>query len=234
MDHDLSTPLTLTVPGAGLPVSAMLTLPRAASSGAAPPVAFLLGHGVTNDREHPLLVGYLEGLALHGVHGLRFNYPFKEQADPAPDPKDLLFATWDAVLDWARSTLGPEARLVIGGKSLSARVSAAHQARHGRAAAMAYLGFPLHPPDDKAHLRGGDLERITVPQYCATGDRDPFCDLALFAPIHAALRTPFHLEIIEGGDHGLGVEPGADPARAAAVLDRLVSTTRAWIDRTLR
>lgn len=228
--------LSLPVRGSATPVSAVLTraAPAPGPRPASPPVVLLLGHGVTNDRESPLLVGLLEGLAPHGVTGLRFNYPFKERGDPSPDPRDILFATLDAALAWARAAFGPDACLVLGGKSLSARIAAAHQARFGRAQAMAYLGFPLHPPEDRTRLRGRDLQEITVPQYCAQGDRDPFCDLALFMPLCAAIGTPFHLEIIEGGDHGLGLDPGAEPARAAAILDRLVSTTRAWIDRHLR
>ncbi|MDY0001304.1 MAG: hypothetical protein RBU30_08430 [Polyangia bacterium] len=234
MTRARSEPVTLEVPGSSVPVTAVHTPPVPQSGSPGIQVVFLLGHGIANDRESPLLVGYLEGLALHGVRGLRFNFPFKERKEPAPDPRDLLFATLDSVIGWARGRFGPEALLVLGGKSLSARVSASHQARFGRAQAMAYLGYPLHPPDDRGKLRGEDLQKIPVPQYLAVGDLDPFCDLDLLSPIREAIQAPFHLEVIEGGDHGLGVDEGADPERAAAVLDRLVSTTRVWIDAQLR
>lgn len=236
MDRIPSRSITLHLPAIDQQVSAIHT-PANGSHGSharEPAVVFLLGHGLTNNREHPLLVGYLEGLARQEVHGLRFNFPYRERGESAPDARDVLFTTLDAALGWAASTFGPQARLVLGGKSLAARMSAAHQARFGKAHAMVYLGFPLHPPDDKTQLRGRDLGAITVPQYCASGDQDPFCDLALFAPIHQTIETPFHLEVIPGGDHGLGVEPGADPAQAAAVLSRLVESTSAWLDAALR
>lgn len=190
----------------------------------------VLGHGVTNDRHHPLIHRTLERLADRGVAGVRFNFPFKERGDASPDGPEVLVDTITAVVQMVHERFLGDPPVILGGKSMGARVAAAHQTDHRLAVGMLYLGFPLHAPDNKSKLGGDDLGRIRVPQLCLQGDQDPFCDLTLFAPIHQALETPFQLELFPGGGHGLGLGHGPEvDATGEALLDRVADVTTAWI-----
>jgi predicted alpha/beta-hydrolase family hydrolase len=208
------------------PVSA--TVHRPDDVDAQTPVV-VLGHGVTNDRHHPLIVGTLERLVARGVAGVRFNFPFAERGDAAPDSAEVLADTFTAVLQQVHERFLGDPPVILGGKSLGARLAAAHQRQHRQAAGMLYLGFPLHRPEGPRELRGEDLRQIAVPQLCLQGDRDPFCDLALFAEVHGAIETPWQLEIFAGAGHGLGLEEAPAAAAAAALLDRVADVTATWI-----
>ena len=188
----------------------------------------VLGHGVTNDRHHPLIASTLERLAYRGVAGVRFNFPFKERGDETPDGGEVLADTITAVVQMVHERFLGDPPVILGGKSLGARLAAAHQRDHRIAVGMLYLGFPLHAPDDKSNLRGEDLTQIQVPQLCLQGDRDPFCDLNLLEKVHGAMDSPWHLEIFEGG-HGLGLGNGPVDEAGEALLDRIADLTAAWI-----
>jgi predicted alpha/beta-hydrolase family hydrolase len=189
----------------------------------------VLGHGITNDRRHPLIASTLERLADRGVAGVRFNFPFKERGDEAPDANEVLRDTFTAVVQMVHERFLGDPPVILGGKSMGARVAAAHQNDHRLAAGMLYLGFPLHAPDDKDNLRGDDLTHIQVPQLCLQGDRDPFCDLDLFEKVHRAIDSPWQLEVFEGGGHGLGLGHGPVDEAGEALLDRVADLSVAWI-----
>ncbi len=188
----------------------------------------LLGHGVSNDLNHPLIRHTLERLAERGVAGVRFNFPFKERGDSKPDSQEVLLDTFTAVVNMVHDRFLGDPPLILGGKSLGARVAAAHQVDHRLAHGMVYLGFPLHSPNDKSRLGGDDLLSIRVPQLCLQGDRDPFCDLALFEKVHQEIRSSWRLEVFPDGGHGLGLDrqpPGED---AEEILDRVVDLIVSW------
>ncbi len=190
----------------------------------------VLGHGVTNDRHHPLIASTLERLAHRGIAGVRFNFPFKERGDASPDGSEVLLDTFTAVVQMVHERFLGDPPVILGGKSMGARVAAAHQTDHRTAVGMVYLGFPLHSPDDKTRLRGDDLTQIQVPQLCLQGDGDPFCDLDLFQTVHATIKYPWQLEIFPGGGHGLGLGHGPQVDKAGeAILDRVADLTAAWV-----
>jgi len=189
----------------------------------------VLGHGVTNDRRHPLIADTLERLADRGVAGVRFNFPFKERGDATPDGSEVLTDTLTSVVQMVHEQFLGDPPLILGGKSMGARVAAAHQVHHRLALGMVYLGFPLHAPDDKSQLRGDDLTRIQVDQLCLQGDQDPFCDLSLFETVYKTITSPWQLEIFEGGGHGLGLGHGPVGKAGEALLDRVADLIVAWI-----
>jgi predicted alpha/beta-hydrolase family hydrolase len=222
--------LTFDVPGAGQAVTAALHLPTAAR--ARPPV-IVLGHGITNDRHHPLIALTLDRLAARGVAGLRFNFPFKDRGDEAPDDSEVLLETFGTAITCARVELGEIGPLILGGKSLGARLAAAHQAANQAADGLLYLGFPLHRPDTPDQPRGDDLLAAGVPQLCIQGDQDPFCDLQRFATFHERITTPWQLELIPGGDHGLGLADAPPDEAGHALLDRIAQLTADWLASTV-
>jgi uncharacterized protein len=219
-----SVEVQIEVPEAGQIVSATWHVPESPAPGAP---TLVLGHGLSNDKDHPLLRQTLDRLAGLGIGGLRFNFPYAERKDAQADPRPLLLAAFGAALRWTRGqgTGGP---VVLGGKSLGARMAAAHQATHGDAAGLLYLGFPLHPPTGATEVRAQDLRTVTVPQLCLSGDHDPYCDLALLRGLLPSLRSAFRLEVLPGGDHGLGLDD-AEGAAAEAILDRITMAIRVWL-----
>jgi uncharacterized protein len=217
--------LALEVPAAGLAVRATLTTP---AGGVPPGPGLLLGHGLANDKDHPLVRRLLERLAGQGVPGLRWNFPFRERGATEMDPPETLDATFDAAIAWAAAAW-PDRAIVIGGKSLAARMGAAHQAQHRAAAGLLYLGFPLHAPGALDRLRKRDLLAVTVPQLCLAGDRDPYCDLERLASVVAQIRSPFQIEVVPGGDHGLGVDDATQAAHAEPLLARFAAVVRTWL-----
>jgi predicted alpha/beta-hydrolase family hydrolase len=103
--------------------------------------------------------------------------------------------------------------LVVGGRSLGARV-ACRTARATGAAAVLCLAFPLVPPRRSAgpaQSRLPELDEVTVPTLVVQGARDPFG-----IPPAGALRTVVQVP----GDHSLRTDVGAV---AAAVRDWLPS-----------
>ncbi len=170
-----------------------------------PPVGILvLGHGIANDREHPLLAGTARRLAPRGVATLRFNYPFKEAGERDLDPGDVLMATVGRAVEAARERFG-DLPVAAGGKSLSARITAAWQARGGDAAGLVYLGFPLHRPGQPDKRADRNLYRIREPQLFLAGDSDPYCHLDVLEDVLERIEGPKRLHVIPGAGHDLGV-----------------------------
>jgi hypothetical protein len=218
----------LDVPEAGHAVSAVL---HAALDALPTAPVLLLGHGLANNLDHPLVLGTLERLAAAGIPGLRFNFPYAERGVKEADARPVLLATFGAAVAWARAELGPDRPLVLGGKSLGARMAAAYAVAHGGAAGLLYLGFPLHPPTGATEIRATDLCAAPVPQLLLVGDQDPFCDLGRLAEVRPRIGSPFRLEVFPGGDHGLGLDRAA-PEAAVSLLDRIAAVTHDWLRET--
>ena len=119
-------------------------------------------------------------------------------------------------------TAGIDRVVVLGGKSLGARMAARFQAGNPVARALLYLGFPLHSSRQRDRLRDAALHRVRVPQLFCSGDRDPLCDLGLLEGVLARLRHPWELEVIPGGDHSLSVTDSGDDEKSQVVVARLV------------
>ncbi len=186
----------------------------------------VLGHGIANDREHFLLRGLLEDLAERGFAGVRFNYPFKEENRRDLDGKQVQFETFLAAMDVGRRKLGVDVPLVIGGKSLSARIAAALQAESRVAQGLVYLGFPLHRADATERLKDRHVRMLQVPQLFVAGDRDPLCHLELLRGVLDSLESSWTLHVLEDADHSLGVSAQGDDVRSRETVARIAG----WIE----
>ena len=145
------TDLKLDVSAAHPRVDATFTSPKEIPAKA---VVFVFGHGIMNDKDHALVAKPLVRLAQEGFCGLRFNFPFKQKGSDTVDRRPVLMDTITAAINWVRARLeGHEPKILIGGKSLSARMAAAHQVEHEEAHGLVYLGYPLHRPDSTERLR---------------------------------------------------------------------------------
>ena len=106
--------------------------------------------------------------------------------------------------------------LVVGGRSLGARVACRTAAETG-AVAVLCLAFPLHPPGRPEKSRLAELEAVTVPVLVVQGERDPF-GMPPPGPVRTVVRVP--------GDHGLKVDLAAVKEAVRAWLQSIASSLR--------
>lgn len=213
-------------------VSGVLGVPQGFAAGRSP--AVIVAHGAGNDMHNALLVHFSEGLCRAGYLSLRFNFPYKEKGQRAPDPQPKLVRTWQAVLDFVKNHHGfGTPRIVAAGKSMGGRV-ASQMAADGLlpVEALVFLGYPLHPPGKKEQLRDAHLYRIAVPMLFFAGTRDALCDMDLLKNVLGRLSAPWELETIEGGDHSFDL-PKSFGMAAEDVYEKIMKKTDSWLRQAL-
>lgn len=210
-------------------VSAVLTMPEKTHSN----IGVIVAHGAGNDMEHPLLQAFADGMASAGWPAMRFNFPYKEKGRKTPDSQKKLEDTWAAAFESFQVNTGlGEKHAIVTGKSLGGRVASQMLAENKlRAAGLIFLGYPLHSAGEKSKIRDAHLYAIDVPMLFFAGTRDPLCDLSLLRGVLEKLRSPWHLEIIEGGDHSFKI-PELVNEKESAVHDRIVKTAVQWLNNT--
>jgi hypothetical protein len=213
-------------------VSGVLEVPQGLEAGRT--AAVIVAHGAGNDMHNPLLVHFCAGLSLAGYLSLRFNFPYKEKGQKAPDPQQKLIRTWQAAFEFVRSH--PEfgtPRIVAAGKSMGGRIASQMMA-DGLipAKALVFLGYPLHPPGKKDQLRDAHLYRISVPMLFFAGTRDALCDINLIQNVLNRLHAAWELETIEGGDHSFAL-PKSFKASEEEVYERILQRTVSWLNQTV-
>lgn len=213
-------------------VSGVLEVPQGFEAGRT--AAVIVSHGAGNDMHTPLLVHFSTGLCRAGFLSLRFNFPYKEKGQRAPDPPKKLNRTWQAAFEFVMNhpQFGTP-RIVAVGKSMGGRI-ASQMTADGLILpkALIFLGYPLHPPGRKEQLRDAHLYRINIPMLFFAGTRDTLCDLDLLKPVVSRLKGPTVLEVIEGGDHSF-VLPKSFKTSEEEVCDRILKRTIAWLKQTI-
>jgi uncharacterized protein len=202
---------------------------------AEPRAALVLGHGAAGGVTSLDLVTATDVAVSEGVSVALVEQPYRVAGRRSPAPAHRLDAAWTAVVEQLVARELRELPLVVGGRSLGARVACRTAAATG-AVAVLCLAFPLQPPRRKAasaaQSRLSELDGVTVPTLVVQGDRDPFG-----IPPATARRTVVQVP----GDHGLKTDleavaaavRGWLPGVVAAVADRRV-TTRAETARDRR
>ncbi|MFN2524997.1 MAG: alpha/beta family hydrolase [Actinomycetota bacterium] len=162
----------------------------------------VLGHGAGAGMDSDFMRTMAQALAARGVLVWRFNFLYSELGRRAPDRQPVLESTFSAVLEAASE--GFNGRILLGGKSLGARI-ASHLVAGGReVSGLVFLGYPLHPPGRPERMRDEHLYEIKAPMLFVEGTRDPFCPLPTLERVMARLASPT-LVVVEDGDHSLRV-----------------------------
>jgi len=155
------------------------------------------------------------GAALaEGVSVSLVEQPYRVAGRRAPAPTHQLDAAWATVVD---HLLADELRglpLVVGGRSLGARVACRTAAATG-AIGVLCLAFPLLPPRRTrvAVSRLPELDAVAVPTLVVQGARDPFG-----IPPATERRTVVQVP----GDHSLRTD-----------LEAVAAAVRDWLPRVL-
>jgi uncharacterized protein len=206
--------------------SGILTTP----GGAPQSRAVIVAHGAGNDMTASLLAAFAEGLARAGYPVLRFNFLYSDHGRKAPDRPEVLMAAWQAATASLKEIMGSKVTAVTAaGKSLGGRM-ASMMAADGtlEADSLIFLGYPLHPMDNKEKLRDTHLYRIEFPMLFFEGTRDPLCDLGKLDPVLKKLQAPWDLFTIEGGDHSFHV-PRSLGLTEEEVFGRIIKKSLDWL-----
>jgi uncharacterized protein len=161
-----------------------------------PRAALVLGHGAGGGVEAPDLVAATEAARGESLSVVLVEQPYRVAGRRSPAPAAQLDVAWTTVLEALRRDVLRGLPLVVGGRSLGARV-ACRTAEALGAAAVLCLAFPLEPPargDKPRQSRLAELDAVTVPTLVVQGERDPF-GIPPPGPSREVVTVP--------GDHGL-------------------------------
>ena len=171
----------------------------------------MLGHGAGGGVESRDLVTARDAALAEGFTVALVEQPYRVAGRRSPAPAKQLDAAWIAVVRHLRG--GPLAGLplVVGGRSLGARV-ACRTADVTEAIGVLCLAFPLVPPrrTKPAPSRLPELDAVRVPTLVVQGESDPFG-----MPPPGPNRTVAPVR----GDHSLRTD-----------LDAVAAAVRSWLE----
>jgi uncharacterized protein len=177
--------------------------------------ALVLGHGAGGGVQAPDLVAATKAANEQGFTVALVEQPYRVAGRRSPAPAKQLDAAWIAVVTHLKAKQLATPRLVVGGRSLGARVACRTVDETG-AVAVLCLAFPLEPPrraDKPRQNRLAELEAVAVPVLVVQGERDPF---GMPPP------GPSRVVVKVAGDHGLKADPDAVSAAVREWLPGVV------------
>jgi uncharacterized protein len=173
-----------------------------------PVAALVLGHGAAGGVSAPDLVATTDAAVAEGLTVALVEQPYRVAGRRSPAPARQLDAAWTAVVEHLREGELEGLPLLVGGRSLGARV-ACRTAEETGAVGVLCLAFPLQPPRKGSQSRLSELDDVRLPTLVVQGERDPFG-----MPPAAANRTVVQVP----GDHGLKTD-----------LDAIAGAVRGWL-----
>jgi predicted alpha/beta-hydrolase family hydrolase len=142
-----------------------------------PRAALVLGHGAAGGAASPDLQAVKDGALSDGVTVALVEQPYRVAGRRSPAAARHLDAAWTAVIEQLAEGELRGLALIVGGRSLGARV-ACRTAEATGAAAVLCLAFPLQPPRRSGATpspsRLPELDEVKAPMLVVQGDRDRF------------------------------------------------------------
>jgi uncharacterized protein len=182
-----------------------------------PRAALVLGHGAAGGVTSRDLVAARDVALSERVTVALVEQPYRVAGRRSPAPASQLDAAWTAVVEHLAASELRGLPLIVGGRSLGARVACRTAAATG-AVAVLCLAFPLKPP-----RRGGgreppsrlpELDGVQVPTLVVQGERDRFGSPPE-TESRAVVRVP--------GDHSLRTD-----------LEAVAAAVREWLPVVVR
>jgi uncharacterized protein len=178
-------------------------LARAHLHGAEKPTgALVLGHGAGAGIDGPDLLAATEAALGERFSVALVEQPYRVAGRRSPAPAKRLDEAWIAVVDSLKGDGLADLPLIVGGRSLGARV-ACRTVEDTGAAAVLCLAFPLLPPrrgERPPQSRLPELEAVRVPVLVVQGANDRF----------GMPPSGKNRQVVEvAGDHGLKTDPAA-------------------------
>jgi predicted alpha/beta-hydrolase family hydrolase len=194
---------------------------------------YVLAHGAGAGMRHAFMIDLAEALADRDVATLRWEFPYMRngggfRTDKPAVAERAVREAWNASAVHA----GDLPRFA-GGKSFGGRMtSRAHAAEPlAELRGIAFLGFPLHPPEKRGIERAEHLAEATGPLLFLQGDRDDLAELALLRPVVKNLGGRAKLVVIAEADHGFGVLVRSGRTHAE-VIQQLAMLLATWMEKT--
>jgi predicted alpha/beta-hydrolase family hydrolase len=180
--------------------------------------ALILGHGAAGGVGTPDLEATTQAAVAERVTVALVEQPYRVAGRRSPARAPQLDAAWIAVVDQLRSETLSGLPLLVGGRSLGARVACRTASETG-AIGVVCLAFPLQPRrrSQPAPSRLPELDAVEVPTLVVQGERDPFG-----MPPAGAKRTVVQV----AGDHGLKADPAAVRSAVGKWLSGLLDDRR--------
>jgi predicted alpha/beta-hydrolase family hydrolase len=180
-----------------------------------PPGALVLGHGAGGGIEAPDLAAAADAALSHDLTVALVEQPYRVAGRRSPASAKQLDAAWIAVLEHLMTNELKDLRLIVGGRSLGARVACRTVERTG-AIAVLCLAFPLLPPrrgDKPPQSRLPELDAVRVPVLVVQGESDRF-GMPPEGPDRKVVKVP--------GDHALKADTEAVAEAVGAWLPAVV------------
>jgi hypothetical protein len=195
---------------------------------------YVLAHGAGAGMRHPFLQDIARALAARAVATLRWEFPYMAAGKARPDAPAVAEAAVRGAWTSA-AALVPGLPRFAGGKSFGGRMtSRAHAAEAlPELRGLAFLGFPLHPPDRPGIERAEHLAGARGPLLFLQGTRDELAPLPRLRPVVAKLGRRAKLHVVDGADHGFDVLARSGRTHDE-VIEELASTIAAWMQRITR
>ncbi len=133
-----------------------------------------------------------------------FDYPYMRAGRKRPDRLPQLIAAHREALAAARTRIAPGVPTILIGKSMGGRIGC-HVALEEVVDGLVCLGYPLCAMGDRSKLRDQVLRSLGTPILFVQGTRDSLCPLDLLERVRAEMKAKTFLQVVEGGDHSLGV-----------------------------
>jgi predicted alpha/beta-hydrolase family hydrolase len=208
-------------------VSALLLRPEGARA------LLVFAHGAGAGMQHKFMEEVAQKLARRAIATLRYQFPYMEKGNKAPDSEGMLTDTVRAAVAAAKKHAG-DLLLLAGGKSMGGRMTSLAAAKEplDGVRGLVFFGFPLHAPGRSSAERGKHLAQVTVPMLFLQGSRDSFADLKLLKPLCSRHGKRAELFVIEGGDHSLHMLKSSGRSDDE-VLEEVAEKTAAWISRLM-
>jgi predicted alpha/beta-hydrolase family hydrolase len=177
-----------------------------------PRAGLVLGHGAGGGVEAPDLVAATEAAVAEGVDVALVEQPYRVTGRRSPAPARQLDAAWIAVVEHLADGELAGLPMIVGGRSLGARVACRTLQESGGVAVLC-LAFPLQPPARKGKSpspsRLDELDAVAVPMLVVQGNRDRF-GMPPAGPRRTVVEVP--------GGHGLKKD-----------LDAVAEAVRGWL-----
>jgi uncharacterized protein len=140
-----------------------------------PRAGLVLGHGAGGGIGAGDIVAAADAALAVGLSVALVEQPYRVAGRRSPAPAKQLDTAWTAVVEHLRANELAGLPLVLGGRSLGARV-ACRTSKDLGAAAVLCLAFPLAPPgrSKPVQSRLPELDAVEVPTLVVQGERDPF------------------------------------------------------------
>lgn len=190
---------------------------------------YVLAHGAGAGMRHAFMEEISQHLAAHDIATLRWEFLYMSAGKPRTDSAPVAEASVRRV--WNAACARYDLPMFAGGKSFGGRMTSRAHAAEPLAGVrgIAFLGFPLHPPDKPGIERAEHLASASGPLLFLQGTRDDLAELKRLRPVVKKLGRRAKLHVVDGADHGFDVLVRSGRT-AAEVKEEIARTIREWME----